>query len=87
VEKTRGGLLVTPDDPEALAEGILEVYRNKARAAELSANGFSSVREHYTSAHMADRLLQAYQLVLSINPLSKGALFPGTAGVSPALLR
>jgi glycosyltransferase involved in cell wall biosynthesis len=87
VEKTRGGLLVTPDDPEALAEGILEVYRNKARAAELSANGFRSVREHYTSAHMADRLLQAYQLVLSINPLSKGALFPGTAGVSPALLR
>ena len=64
VEKTGGGLLVKPDDPEALAQSILEIYRNKERAAELSANGFRGVREHYTSAHMADRLLQAYQSVL-----------------------
>ncbi len=66
VEKTGGGLLVKPDDPEALAESILEIYRNKQQAAQLSANGFRGVRENYTSAHMAERLLQAYQSVLPI---------------------
>ncbi len=66
VEKTGGGLLVKPDDPQALAEGILKIYRNKQLAAELSANGFRGVREHYTSAHMADKLLQAYESVLPV---------------------
>ena len=66
VEKTGGGLLVKPDDPDALAHGILEIYRNKQRAAEFSANGFRGVREHYTSAHMADKLLHAYQSVLPV---------------------
>ena len=66
VEKTGGGLLVKPDDPDALAHGILEIYRNKQRAAEFSANGFRGVREHYTSAHMAVKLLHAYQSVLPV---------------------
>ncbi|HSK63313.1 MAG TPA: glycosyltransferase family 4 protein [Pyrinomonadaceae bacterium] len=66
VEKTGGGLLVKPDDPQALADGIREIYRNKQTAAELSANGFRGVRNNYTAAHMADKLLQAYQSVLSV---------------------
>ena len=28
VEKTGGGLLVEPDDPESLAEGLLRIYRD-----------------------------------------------------------
>jgi glycosyltransferase involved in cell wall biosynthesis len=83
IEKTGGGLLVKPNDEESLADAILEIYRNKELAAELGTNGYHGVREHYTSARMADLLLQAYESVLS-NPLSKDALFPGTAGVSPA---
>jgi glycosyltransferase involved in cell wall biosynthesis len=66
VDNTGGGLLVKPDDPEALAAGIREIYRNKQLAAELSANGFRGVREQYTSAHMADKLLQAYESVLPV---------------------
>ena len=66
LEKTGGGLLVKPDDPDALAHGIREIYRDKQRATELGANGFRGVREHYTSAHMADKLLQAYQSVLPV---------------------
>jgi glycosyltransferase involved in cell wall biosynthesis len=60
VETTGGGLLVQPDDPQSLAEGILKLARNKELAEELSANGFQRVREHYTAAHMADRVLQCY---------------------------
>jgi len=60
VEKTRGGLLVQPDDSRSLAGGILEIFRDANLAQELSANGFRGVREHYTAAHMADKVLAAY---------------------------
>jgi glycosyltransferase involved in cell wall biosynthesis len=63
IEKTGGGLLVQPDDPRRLADAILEVHRNQQLAAELGASGFRGVREHYTSAHMADRVLEAYEKV------------------------
>src|SRR5687767_13122188 len=66
IEKTGGGLLVKPDDPDALAQGILEVFRNKQLAEELGAKGFRGVREQYTAAHMADKLLQAYQSVMPV---------------------
>lgn len=66
VEKTGSGLLVKPDDPESLAAGILEIYRNKERAAQFGANGFRGLRDHYTAAHMADKLLDAYESVLNV---------------------
>jgi glycosyltransferase involved in cell wall biosynthesis len=64
VEKTGGGLLVKPDDPESLADGIREVLQDKELAAQLSSSGFRAVREHYTAAHMADLLLDAYHSVV-----------------------
>lgn len=66
VEKTGGGLLVTPDDPQSLAEGILKVYKNKELAEQLSANGFRGVRQHYTAAQMADKLMIAFQSVTAV---------------------
>jgi glycosyltransferase involved in cell wall biosynthesis len=60
IQKTRGGLLVRPDDPESLADGILEVYQNPQLAEELGSNGFRGVREHYSVARMADRALEVY---------------------------
>jgi len=61
IEKTGAGLLVQPDDARALADGIREIYRNQQLAAELGAKGFRGVREQYTSAHMVDRVLEAYE--------------------------
>lgn len=66
IEKTGGGLLIRPDDPQSLAEGILKVYKNKELAAQLSANGFRGVRQHYTAAQMADKLMLAFQSVTSV---------------------
>ena len=60
VELTGGGLLVEPDNPQSLADGILRLAKERALAEELSANGFKGVREHYTAAHMADKVLAAY---------------------------
>ena len=64
VEKTGGGLLVQTDDPQSLAEGILRIARDAKLAEDLSKNGFRGVREHYTAAHMADRVLESYQAVI-----------------------
>jgi glycosyltransferase involved in cell wall biosynthesis len=64
VERTGGGLLVQPDDPQSLADGILKIARDKQLAEELSANGFRGVREHYTAAHMADKVLEAYESMI-----------------------
>jgi len=64
VESTGGGLLVEPDDPQSLADGILKLFKEKTLAEQLSANGFKGVREHYTAAHMADKVLSAYNEVM-----------------------
>ena len=68
VETTGGGLLAQPDDPQSLADGILKIVKNQQLAEELSANGFHGVREHYTAANMADRVLEAYESVICPTP-------------------
>ncbi len=65
VESTGGGVLVQPDDPADLAAGILKIARDRKLAEELGANGFRGVRERYSAAHMADRLLAAYESVMN----------------------
>jgi hypothetical protein len=55
--KTGGGLLVQPDDPQSLADGILKIAKDK-RSRRSERNGFRGVREHYTAAHMADKFSQ-----------------------------
>jgi glycosyltransferase involved in cell wall biosynthesis len=64
IERTGGGLLVAPDDPQALAEGILAIKNDAARAAELARNGAAGVRAHYSVARMADRALEVYESVV-----------------------
>ena len=68
VENTGGGLLVQPDDAQSLADGILRIVRDKRLGEELSANGFRGVREQYTAANMADRVLEAYESVICPTP-------------------
>jgi glycosyltransferase involved in cell wall biosynthesis len=65
VEKTSGGLLVEPDDPQGLAQAILNIYQDRKLAGELGTNGAHGVREHYSAAHMADCALAAYEGLLS----------------------
>lgn len=60
IEKTGGGLLVEPDDPASLAEGILSVWKDAALAEEFSRKGHEGVRSHYTVARMADRAFEVY---------------------------
>jgi glycosyltransferase involved in cell wall biosynthesis len=48
VERTGGGLLVRPDDPEALADALCRVWSDRTLREELGRRGQQGVREHYT---------------------------------------
>ena len=63
VEKTGGGVLVTPDDPDALAQGLLRVLTDASLASELSHRGALGVRGHYSADAMADAAEAAYASV------------------------
>jgi glycosyltransferase involved in cell wall biosynthesis len=63
VERTNGGLLVTPDDPDALAEAFKRVRQSPQLAISLGENGFKNVREHYSIQVAAASLLNVYEAV------------------------
>lgn len=60
IEKTRGGLLVAPDNCDSLADGILSVWKDPELRAQLGRHGLEGVRRHYGVAQMADRALEVY---------------------------
>jgi glycosyltransferase involved in cell wall biosynthesis len=63
LQKTGGGLLVPPDDPGALADGLASILADPARRASLGAAGAAGVGRHYTVARMADRAIEVYSAV------------------------
>jgi glycosyltransferase involved in cell wall biosynthesis len=65
VENTGGGLLVAPDDPAALADGLYALWADRGRAAALGTMGFEGVRRHYSIARSADQLLAVYDTLVA----------------------
>jgi glycosyltransferase involved in cell wall biosynthesis len=61
VERTGGGVLVPPDDPERLADAFVELCHDDGRLRTLSERAFGGVRAQYTVAHSADLLLNVYR--------------------------
>jgi glycosyltransferase involved in cell wall biosynthesis len=61
VEKTGGGLLVDPDNPDSLADGLETLYRNRPLREELGDRAYRHVRAHYTVQRSADRLMDVYE--------------------------
>jgi len=59
--KTSGGLLVNPDDPQSLAEGLYRLCRSPTLRAELGNNGYEGVRQHYSARRSAERMLEVYE--------------------------
>jgi glycosyltransferase involved in cell wall biosynthesis len=57
IERTGGGLLVEPD-ASALADGVLTLWRDPALARRLGQQGAAGVREHYSVAREAARIVE-----------------------------
>jgi glycosyltransferase involved in cell wall biosynthesis len=68
VEKTGGGLLVKPGDPEALAEGLYALWSDHARRQTLADRAYAGVRQHYSIQVSTDAQLAVYEM------LQRGAL-------------
>jgi glycosyltransferase involved in cell wall biosynthesis len=65
IERTGGGLLVDPDDPDSLADALYTLWENSALRVRLGRCGAEGTRAHYTIQGAADRLLRVYENVLS----------------------
>jgi len=61
VEKTGGGVLVAPDDPAAVADGLYELWRDPERRRTLADRAFAGVRKHYSIQKSADKQLDVYE--------------------------
>jgi glycosyltransferase involved in cell wall biosynthesis len=58
LEKTGGGLLFAPGQVPALADRLLELYKDPARRKDLGQRGSEGARRHYSAARMAERTLE-----------------------------
>jgi glycosyltransferase involved in cell wall biosynthesis len=67
VSKTGGGLIVDADDPAALADGCLALWRDPERRSSLGRAGAAGVREHYHVDRMAEAAERAYTAVRAVH--------------------
>jgi glycosyltransferase involved in cell wall biosynthesis len=67
VNNTRGGVLVEPDNPAALAAAFRDLWQHPDKAAALGAAGAEGVREHYDLGRMAEAAEQVYRFVAGVS--------------------
>ena len=64
IESTGGGLLVPPNDPDALASAVRELLLDEPRRVAMGQRGWQAVHAQYTATHMAEatvRLLEKFK--------------------------
>jgi glycosyltransferase involved in cell wall biosynthesis len=65
IEKTGGGLLVEPDNPQSVADGLYALWNDPGRRESLGRRAAEGVRAHYTVARSADRLIEVYSQMMA----------------------
>jgi glycosyltransferase involved in cell wall biosynthesis len=64
VENTGGGLLVAPDDPAAVADGLYQLWSDPERRRTLADRALTNVRKHYSIQRATDIQVQVYESVV-----------------------
>jgi glycosyltransferase involved in cell wall biosynthesis len=64
VEDGRTGLLVAPDDPQALAQAVIRVLEDPDFAGQLGRNGHERWLRHFTMRAMTERTARFYDRLL-----------------------
>ena len=67
VERTGGGLLVEPDDADALADALMTLRADPELAQAMGRAGSSAVRAHYTVQKMAEQVEAVYKEVAGVD--------------------
>jgi glycosyltransferase involved in cell wall biosynthesis len=60
IRRTGGGVLVEPENPRSLADGLLRLLRDGDLRAGLARRAYSGVREHYRVEAMAQRTAEIF---------------------------
>jgi glycosyltransferase involved in cell wall biosynthesis len=61
IDATGGGVLVEPDSPRALADGLRELMADPVRRVEMGRRGRETVQRDFTADAMARRTLEVYR--------------------------
>lgn len=64
IDATGGGLLVEPDSPEALAEGLVNMMENVSARKAMGQAGLAAVRGEFTDDRMAEATMEVYRTYL-----------------------
>jgi glycosyltransferase involved in cell wall biosynthesis len=67
VQDADAGLCVQPEDPSALREAILTLYRDPDRAEAMGRNGRRFVQRNFSRAELADRYFDVLRAVVAVN--------------------
>jgi glycosyltransferase involved in cell wall biosynthesis len=60
------GIIIPPNNPDALCEALLTLYKNREIAERMGAGGRIRVIEHFTWDHFRRRILEAYRVAVAI---------------------
>lgn len=61
VEATGGGILVEPNNPDALARGILDIWENPGMRRRLAERAYHNIRAQYNVKQMAEKTVTVFQ--------------------------
>ncbi len=67
IERTGGGILCEPDDPQKLRKAIGDLLADEAKRVELGKTGRQGVLEHYSIEQMAGEMLKVFDKLKSAN--------------------